>query len=202
MAAISDLPNIEVLITNLVQIDKLSHKEISIRLRQMYPMTRGLSPGSVRRFCRMKGIHRTSRLADVQVDEAVASSINEVQKTLNGPQLCNTILQVGSAYGRKLMKGYLASKGIYVAENRVGKSLRCMDPNNHILRTTLTHYQTNPRPYSASYFGHKIHIDQNEKLVMFGVTHVAAIDGYSGRIIAAVLMPIKNCVSIYEHVYM
>ena len=32
--------------------------------------------------------------------------------------------------------------------------------------------QINPFPYHASYFGHKLHVDQNEKLVMFGVTHI------------------------------
>ncbi|CAG2250686.1 unnamed protein product [Mytilus edulis] len=37
----------------------------------------------------------------------------------------------------------------------------------------------NPVPYQADHFGHKIHLDQNEKLVMFGVTHVIAVDGYS-----------------------
>ena len=100
------------------------------------------------------------------------------------------------------MKGLLASKGIHVSENRIGKSLKRVDPSNHIYRATLTHFQTNPMPYSASYFGHKIHVDQNEKLIMFGVTHVVAVDGYSGKIVAAVLMPIKNCVAIYEHVYM
>ncbi|TRY60172.1 hypothetical protein DNTS_009054 [Danionella cerebrum] len=31
--------------------------------------------------------------------------------------------------------------------------------------------------------GHKIHLDQNEKLVMFGVTHVFAIDGFSNKLL-------------------
>ncbi len=35
----------------------------------------------------------------------------------------------------------------------------------------------NPVP---EYFGH---IDQNEKLIRFGVTHVAASDGYSGKLL-------------------
>ena len=30
----------------------------------------------------------------------------------------------------------------------------------------------------AEYVGHKLHVDQNEKMVMFGVTHVMAIDGF------------------------
>ncbi len=51
----------------------------------------------------------------------------------------------------------------------------------------------NPIPYfAADYFGHKLHVDQNEKLVMYGVTHVCARDGYSGKIVAFVTMPIKN----------
>ncbi len=69
-------------------------------------------------------------------------------------------LKVGSAYGRKTMKGYLASKGIHVGENRVGKSLRRVDPSNHIRRTTLTYFQTNPTSCTAAYFGEKVHIDQ------------------------------------------
>lgn len=100
------------------------------------------------------------------------------------------------------MKGYLASKGIIVGENRIGRSIKRNDPTNHMNRATLTHFQVNPRPYSAAYFGNKIHIDQNEKMVMFGVTHIVAIDGYSGKVVSAVVMPIKNCVSIYEYVYL
>ncbi|KAK2836228.1 hypothetical protein Q7C36_014097 [Tachysurus vachellii] len=34
----------------------------------------------------------------------------------------------------------------------------------------------------VSYMGHKIHMDQNEKLAMFGVTHVLAIDGFSKKV--------------------
>uniref|UniRef100_A0A1X7TBU0 Uncharacterized protein n=1 Tax=Amphimedon queenslandica TaxID=400682 RepID=A0A1X7TBU0_AMPQE len=33
-------------------------------------------------------------------------------------------------------------------------------------------------------FGHKLHLDQKEKLVMFGVTHVLGVDGYSGLIVS------------------
>lgn len=105
-------------------------------------------------------------------------------------------------YGRKMMKGHLASKGLNVGESRIGESIRRVDPGNHFNRSTLTHFQTNPLPYSALYFGHKLHIDQNEKLVMFGVTHVVAVDGYSGKVVGAILMPVKNCVTIYENLYL
>jgi len=49
--------------------------------------------------------------------------------------------------------------------------------------------------------GHKLHLDQNEKLGMFGVTHVLAIDGFSSKIVADSTMPIKNNLVIYKEVY-
>ncbi|KAM4550703.1 uncharacterized protein V3H82_019800 [Fundulus diaphanus] len=58
----------------------------------------------------------------------------------------------------------------------------------------------NPTLYHAEYMGHKLHLDQNEKLGMFGVTHVLAVDRYSSKIVAHSTMPIKNLV-IYEDVY-
>lgn len=59
----------------------------------------------------------------------------------------------------------------------------------------------NPKPYVALRFGHKLHMDQNEKLVRFGVTHVAAIDGFSGYIVGHIIMPVKNNAVIYEELY-
>lgn len=59
----------------------------------------------------------------------------------------------------------------------------------------------NPVPYSATHMGHKLHLDQNEKLVMFGVTHVIAVDGYSSKVVAHATMPVKNNLTIYEEVY-
>ena len=47
----------------------------------------------------------------------------------------------------------------------------------------------NPIPCYAEYFGHKLHFDQNEKLVRFGVTHVAASDGFSGKLLGVISMP-------------
>lgn len=59
----------------------------------------------------------------------------------------------------------------------------------------------NPQPYWAEYMGHKLHMDQNEKLAMYGVTHVVAVDGFSKKIVAHSTMPIKNNLIIYEEVY-
>ncbi len=59
------------------------------------------------------------------------------------------------------------------------------------------HERSNPRIYIANYFGHKLHVDQNEKLVHYGVTYVLARDGFSGKIVGASL---KNNEVIYEDV--
>ena len=34
---------------------------------------------------------------------------------------------------------------------------------------------------------------------MFGVTHACAIDGYSGKIVGFITMPVKNNIEIYTH---
>ena len=71
----------------------------------------------------------------------------------------------------------------------------------HQRRQTQTARQMNPVPYHASYFGQKLHVDQNEKLVMFGVTHICARDGYSGMVVAFASMSVKNNVEIYKHAF-
>ena len=99
------------------------------------------------------------------------------------------------------MCGLLATQGARVAVQRVGKSLRRVKPDHHYMRRTCTERQTNPVPYRANYFGEKVHVDQNEKCVMFGITHVCAVDGYSGKIVGFATFPIKNNAIIYEKVY-
>lgn len=74
-------------------------------------------------------------------------------------------------------------------------------PEYHTARASGTATLLNPIPYEAHYFGHKLHMDQNEKLVMFGVTHVAAIDGFSRKIVGFITLPIKNPKAIYDHLF-
>ena len=47
-------------------------------------------------------------------------------------------------------------------------------------------------PYNSQYFGHKLHIDLNEKLVHFNCVLIGAIDGFSGKILACQAVPKKN----------
>lgn len=95
----------------------------------------------------------------------------------------------------------LSSQGINVSQQRVGESLNRVSPAYQDARRTATARQTNPAPYYADYAGHKLHIDQNEKLVMYGVTHLAAVDVFSGMIVGFITMPIKNNVEIYSNLY-
>ena len=99
------------------------------------------------------------------------------------------------------MTGLLSSQGMRTAQLRVGRSLRKVHPVNHMSRVSASNAHFNPVPYRATYFGEKVHIDQNEKLVMFGATHICGIDGFSGKVIGFVSMPIKNPISIYLNFY-
>lgn len=99
------------------------------------------------------------------------------------------------------MTGFLASEGFRVSQNRVGFSLKRIDPLNHSKRRSHTHRAINPTPYFAKYFGEKLHIDQNEKLIAFGVTHVCAVDSFSGKIVGFTSMAIKSNVIIYNDLY-
>lgn len=110
-------------------------------------------------------------------------------------------MQVGATYGRKTMTGLLWSKGIVVSEQWVGKSLAIVSPVYQQARQTATARQTNPIPYRADYFGQKLHIDQNEKLQMYGVTHVCGVDGHSRMIVGFLMMSIKNNVEMYDGLY-
>ena len=79
------------------------------------------------------------------------------------------------------MKGHIdGNTGQSVAsKKRAGKSLQRVAPEYHERKQNDTAWQTNPIPYIANYYGHKLHIDQNEKLVMYGVTQRRCED-YTG----------------------
>ena len=84
---------------------------------------------------------------------------------------------------------------------RVGRVLAEVCSQHHTQRKTNTGKFLNLFPYHADYFGHKRHIDQNEKLVVYGVKHVLAIDCHSRFIAAFLTMPVKDDAIIYGGVY-
>ena len=77
------------------------------------------------------------------------------------------------------MQGFLRSEGINISQRRIGQALRLLFPIAHYERVMTSLRHINPVPYQASYFGEKLHFDQNEKLNMFVCVHVLAIDGFS-----------------------
>ena len=100
-----------------------------------------------------------------------------------------------------MMTGLQRSKDICVSEGKIRQSLKRLDRVSHQIRYETAGRSLNPKCYNADYFGHKVHMDQNEKLKIFGVTHVMARDGYSGMIVAFSTMPVKNNLIIYDEIY-
>ena len=54
---------------------------------------------------------------------------------------------------------------------------------------------------STDYFGHKLDLNQNKKLVMYGVTQVVAIDGHSHFVVVASKLPVKRNIVYYDQIY-
>ena len=94
----------------------------------------------------------------------------------------------------------LKSKAFKMGGKKVGKALREINPDAQARRQQNAGRPLNPKIYNASYFGHKLHFDQNEKLRMFGAVHVCARDGFSGVIIGCPTIPVKNNIVIYEEI--
>ena len=96
------------------------------------------------------------------------------------------------------MQGLLRSNGIEVSQARLATSLRRVAPVQYHARCVDIYRVLNPAPYRVSYHGEKLHLDQNEKIVMYGITHVLAVDGYSRKIVGFITLPIKNAIAIYD----
>lgn len=78
------------------------------------------------------------------------------------------------------MVGVLASQEIHASSQCVNQSLAQVN-SVFYERRTRTKCQNSPILYSSNILWK--HIDQNEKLVLFGVTHVCATDEYSGMMV-------------------
>ena len=93
------------------------------------------------------------------------------------------------------MHGLLRSQGVQVSQSRLAAFLERVAPIQYAPRHHETNRMIKPLPYRARYFGEKLNLDQNEKCVMFGVTHVVAIDGYSWKIVGFITIPKRMQVS-------
>lgn len=65
-------------IRTLIVEGRWTHKEVSNHLKEEYPDKRGLSEISVRSYCKMHNIHKTSRLTDDQLDVVVNNAVCQV----------------------------------------------------------------------------------------------------------------------------
>ena len=167
MSALEEIAGIAAVVRQMVEVERKSHEKVSEELMVRFSGKKGLSSRSVRRFCSEHDIHGISRLEQPELSQVVATAVD----------------QVGPTYGRKTMKGFLARGGIRAGQRQIAAVLPYANPDYHRKRQTSSAKLLNPIPYHASYFGHKVHIDQNEKLVIYGVTHVCEIDGYSSKIV-------------------
>ena len=105
---------------------------------------------------------------------------------------------MGGNYGRKIITGHLRSMAVSVSGRKVGNALKKTCRSTQAEQCMQSGRSFNPKVYKADYFGHKLHVDQNEKLiggVRHGVTHVVARDEYSGMITGYTTMVIKNNLS-------
>lgn len=91
-----------------------------------------------------------------------------------------------------------------ISQRRISKMLKKVAPRTHRERAHDLLDRTNPVPYHASYFGYKLHMDQNEKIAQeYGVTHVHALDGCSRMVLGMgfITIPKNNPVLIYQYLF-
>ena len=80
---------------------------------------------------------------------------------------------------------------IHASEHRIAESLSRVAPIQHQQCLHSTHQLMNLIPYRVTAHGEKLHLDKNEKVVMYGMTHVVAIDGYSRKLVGFITLPVK-----------
>lgn len=68
------LESLESIIRDKILKDQNTHKQVSNFLRKKFPWARGFSIW----FCSARGIHKTVRLCDSALDEAVSSAVEKV----------------------------------------------------------------------------------------------------------------------------
>ena len=186
MALFSEIAADETLVKRLIW-QGYTHGEISCFYQQHYPELRGPGSRSVRRYCTERNFRR---LSYEDLDEIVSDHIT-----------C-----YGNNYGRRMMQGSVrAMLGVTsraISQKRISAACRRVAPDALNARTRDTLIRTNPVPYFSPYFGYRGHFDQNEKIAQtFGCTHVMFVDGCSRFICGAIILPIKNPILIYHHLF-
>ena len=77
MSTIDEL-DLKTFITKKIVEESLTHEQLSTLLQEMFPNARGFSIRSLQRYCSKEEIHKTSRLNNADLNEAVLTSVMEV----------------------------------------------------------------------------------------------------------------------------
>ena len=150
---------------------------------------------------------RTARakVTDEELDESVARALAKVCfrniSVLQSSLKLRDSWQVGQHVGQRRTDRVIRDAGVRVGIRRIAKSLKRVKAVPQEIQRQNTIDRDNPFICDVRYFGKILHLDQNEKLGMFGVTYVTAIDVYSGKIVAGVTTPRKNNLLIYDKIY-
>ena len=72
------LSDLEDLVRERIEVERWTHKKLSLYLNQMYPQQKGFSLRSIQRFCAEKDIHKSTRLDTNSLDEVVEDAIKKV----------------------------------------------------------------------------------------------------------------------------
>jgi len=87
------LLGLEDFIREKVEKERWMHAKISAHMQQAYPRDRGFCVRSLERFCSAEGIHKTARLSELELDEAVAGAIaKEMMFSIANIGSCTVIL--------------------------------------------------------------------------------------------------------------
>ena len=111
------------------------------------------------------------------------------------------MLLLPHAYGAGTLQGYLRTKSVNISVKNINKILKESIPTAFTARKNDTFDKTNPTPYFLPSLGYKGDIDQNEKLVRYGVGHADFRDGFSGSIENWITLPSKNPIQLYSQFY-
>ena len=79
MATLESLgSSMESFIKEKVEIERFTYSELSQQLQTAYPGEKGFSARSLQRYCRAKGISKTSKIDDNMLDDVVAEAVSMV----------------------------------------------------------------------------------------------------------------------------
>ena len=176
-------------IKSLFLTQRKTHSDMSNLFKERYPDMRGVPVINVRQFRNENGIRTRKPLNDSEIEKAVTKSIAQVVvrflQNIVGGKCCYILLYFK----------------VLVWARKVGTAVKKNCPITQTERCIRAGRSFTSKVYKANDFGHKLLVDHNDKLVMYGVTHVVARDGYFGMITGYATIAIKINLTRYEKMF-